>query len=244
MPDGCPICSGGRIRAFNWRMAVAGDADLHSYSRSMYRREALRRGSFWGCKRCNDLFYLDDSGADMYHIGSDKAEMYRRLAEAPPRLTDALYAKAESLNPINGNVGCRVTTTSGKVVDVAEIKFQRFPEALFWVDGPPHLCTEIAEIESSPYALPHSIRRASYSAKDIMVGDECVGYEPTPIESPHGRVFLLAEFSTFFAYKHLRGCDMQFSTKRPPYWSLLGPPIKYHFPSDLVTTFLADPREH
>jgi hypothetical protein len=226
-------------------MARAGDPPyLQCYARSMYRREDLRRGSFWGCKRCNDLFYLDDNSSIMYYIGSEKAEMYRRFAQTPPTLSDALYSKAESLIPINGDVGCRVKTTRGEVVELAEIKFAHFPEAIFWVDGSPRLCTEIGEIDSSPYALPHSIRRASYSAKDIMVGDECVGHEPTPIESPHGRVFLLAEFSTFFAYKHLRGCDMQLSTKCPPYWSILGPPIKYRFPSDLVTTFLADPRPH
>ena len=226
-------------------MAVAGEpADLHSYSKSMYRLEDLRRGSFWGCKRCNDLFYLDDDGEIMYYIGSEKVETYRRFAETPPRLTDDLYAKAESLNPINGNVGCRVNTTRGEVAELAEIKFGRFPEALFWTDRPPRLCTEIAEIDSSPYVLSHSIRRASYSATDIKVGEDVVGFEPTPIESPHGRVFLLEKFSIFFAYKHLRGCDMELSTKRPPYWSLLGPPVKYQFPSDLVTTFLADPRPH
>ncbi len=226
-------------------MAVEGDsAELRFFSRSLYRCEDLRRGSFWACKHCYDLFYLQENGSEMFHIGDAKAEMYRRFSEAPPRLPDALYAKAESLIPVNGDVGCRVKTTRGEVIEVAEINFAHFPEALFWVDGPPRLCTEIVEIDSSPYALPHSIRRASYSAKDIMIGDEWVGKEPTPIESPHDRVFLLKAFTTFFAYKHLRGCDMQLSAKRPPYWSLLGPPINYQFPSDLVTTFLADPRQH
>ena len=225
-------------------MAVAGEeADLHSFSRSMYRREDLARGSFWGCKRCNRLFYLDGDGDTMYHIGSEKAEMYRKLAASPPRLTDDLYARAESLKPINGDVGCKVRTTNGKTMQLAEIKFQRFPEALFWTDNCVRLCTEIAEIDSSPYVLSHSIRRASYSAAGIQVGEDIVGFEPTPIESPHGRVFLLGKFSTFFAYKHLRGCDMRLSPKRPPYWSLLGPPIRYQFPSDAVTTFLAAPRE-
>ena len=242
--EGCPVCSGGGSRAFNWQIALRGEpAHLHAYTQSMYRRDDLRRGSLWGCKRCSELFYLDKEEETMYHVDPKKLALFQKLAAAPPILPDAHYAKIETLSPINGNIGCCVTTRSRQVVQIAEIKLHRFPEAIFWADDPPHLGTEILDIEASPFVLPYPVRRATYSAKETVDADgNVIRVERTPVESPHGRVFLLDSFSTFFAYKHLRGCDMRLSAKIAPYWSFLGPPVKFRFPQSLITAFWAEPK--
>lgn len=235
---GCPICSEIGSTIFAWQAALKGEPEyLSLYPRFIGFREPMRRGSAWSCKRCSERFYLDDKEDIMYHVKPNLWSLLVRCVESPPAIPRNLYDKFTEIGIVEGQVHCCVIDQKGEKLSLALVRIGELPKLLFWSEGSIVLGSQIKDAEASPFALPYAIRKATYSAKQIDNGFESET-EQTPVEGPGGRTFLLPSQTGFFSDGRIRGCQIRMSKKRPPYWSIFGPAVKYQFPSHLMTTVL------
>ena len=138
---------------------------------------------------------------------------------------------------VEGQVHCCVIDQKGEKLSLALVRIGELPKILFWSEGSIVLGSQIKDAEKSPFALPYAIRKATYSADQIDNGFE-VRTERIPVQAPGGGTFLLPSHTGFFSYGRIRGFQIRMSNKRPPYWSIFGPPVNYQFPSHLMTTVL------
>jgi len=199
----CGACGAGAGISFNWAFA-------HEQSRGndLDRTAAfaawmdLRRGTLFRCNVCHQAWHLDGREQTMTHVAEERLSLVLEWNKATDALTKDQQARLEQIGPtppdVYGNwsdrrvTPCRVTTTTGEVVDPAMICVQL--DAPVQSDMDFRLGNDVADLTGSEFALPLDVRLASSRAEEMRMG-----FSPSLIEMPNGKRFVLNGMTNFMA---------------------------------------------
>ena len=232
----CEACRAGGMISFNWAFAQErGSAEDLDRIAPLVLWKDLRRGRLFRCNVCHQVWHLDGRGQIMTHVAQERLPLVLKWDEEPILLTEEQQARLEQIGPtppdLYGNwsdrrvTPCRVTTTTGEVVDPAMVCVQ--PEAPIQVDMDFRLGNEVADVTVSEFALPLDVRLASSRAEEMRMG-----FSPSLIEMPDGKRFVLNGMTSFMAEQGYKAGDARVATgnyfgENPPPAFVREPAITY-----------------
>ena len=213
MPD-CPTCLAGALLSFSWDFAqkqsislTAAPAFAMPNVAAFTSPEPLRQGTLYRCRACNRCWHLDAAKRMMSHVLEARVPLIRAWSREAIMLSQVFRSQLESIGPtpsdIYGNgreyveTPCSVVTKDGERIDIAVLSNQT--HAPFEQSRRYRLGSEIAEIYSSPFALPLDVRVATSQAQELRMG-----FAPTLVETEDHRLFILNWRESFFVKD---GCD-------------------------------------
>ena len=199
----CDACGANSLLSFNWHHAIErGTADGLNHVATFREWQKLRRGQFFRCGVCNEVWYLDAGPGNLTHVQPERLPLVLAWSENAITLSAANLAIVDSIGPtppdVYGNgrerrvTPCQVTTHAGERFDKAFICVQADAPVASHINF--RLGSEIADVKESPFALPRAVREASSRAYEIRMG-----YSPTLIEMPGGAKFIMNGMTSFMA---------------------------------------------
>ena len=215
-PATCRSCGAGRMIGFNWDYAREKGLglDLDAFQLA----ENLRRGTLYQCRDCGHPWYLapDSQVKFMNAVNPDRLPLIHRWNEKPILLSPDHERKLAAIGRTppdhygNGKdyhqTPCGVVTTSGEKIDLAIVSQQG--HAPYENGRACRLADEIGDIYPSPFALSLAVRLATTRASEISMG-----FAPTLVETPDGKLFTLNWTTHFFVKPGIRAGDLAVSQK-------------------------------
>lgn len=237
----CQGCHAGHLVGFN--RAQASDRDPAMPVRSGFEvSRPLRSGALYRCKRCDRPWYLSITTGLMSLVPDERMALILAWDRSRILLSPSVTARLGQIGPTPpdqyGNGGeyretpCGVVTTAGERIDLAVVSLQSHAPFEPWRRC--RLGSEIADVYPSPHALPLAVRRATAQAEEIRMG-----YAPTLVEAPGGRILVLNWRSSFLVMDGIEAPQVRLLQRRS---GIQATPEMIAPPPGEVTYFIADGR--
>ena len=238
----CPYCDEHAVFAFNWACARTGkDPRLSALRSHLKREERLKFGRLYRCPDCDQAWYLDASAAMATRVPRAREALLRDWSSEPLPLTAPFAAALGAIGSVAGDrygdrrvtdrIPCSIQFSDGAIEDPCLVLVTDFPPILETLTRV-RLFRHVAQVRETEFALPLTVRSATRSAEERNMG-----FAPTAVEDPSGRMFLLNWSADVFDYDGVRGKDIQLSD-RP--WPVNPRPPVVSEPRDRITYVFVD----
>jgi len=240
---GCPACDGGwRTIQFNWQVALSEpQGEWGRYPKTLLKKKSLKRGYLYECPACGQQWYLDGNNEIISILPEETASLVEEWDSKPLTLSPELWEKAKAIGATPphqytedknyAEVPCKVVTRQGETIDKALITFVTAPPLADYQQKA-RFIKDIADIQPSDYALPHSVRFAASHSNELR------GTGPTYVESSESGLFCLNWVVNFLDNKGTKGKNMALSAqspnRRPPKTPVINEAL------DKITFFIGD----
>jgi hypothetical protein len=241
----CELCDARPLTAFSWSYAESSDdSQLAKLRRRLRETDSLKSGWLYRCPTCEQAWYLDVAKSVATRVPREREELLRAWSS---RRYEIAIDHHDVLRSIGGVEGDRRGNDRG---------YLRIPCGIEWTDGttsdpclivvtshPPisetmrrvRLFDAVGHVEPSGFALPRTVRCATRKAEERRMG-----FAPTAIETPSGRVVLLDWLADVFEHEGVVGSQVRLARRWPDAGDQT--PVVSE-PRDRITYVFADPSE-
>jgi len=239
----CELCDARPLTVFSWSHAATTreDPQLAALRRKLREADSLKSGWLYRCPTCDQAWYLDVAKQAAMRVPRDREPL---LATWSARRYEIPAGDHDALRSIGGIEGAHLGSNRAHL---------RIPCAIDWSDGttsdpclvivtssPPILETmrqvrlfdAVKEVRPSRFALSRAIRCATRKADERRMG-----FAPTPVETPNGRVVLLDWIADVFDHDGVVGSEVRLARR----WPEGEPAPVVSEPRDRITFVFADP---
>ena len=207
---------------FNWAYAASGrDAHLAALRAQLRKEMPLKSGTLYHCPECRQRWYLDRTNVMATRVPREREALLHEWSSQVLSLGTAFVHVLASIGSIEadrygngrgyGHVPCAIRWADGILSD---------PCIVLVTDLPPILPTQrivklfrhVTELRPTEFALPLEVRCATRAANELRMG-----FAPTAVKDPTGRVLLINGSADVFEYDGIRGKDIRLTIRR---WSI------------------------
>jgi hypothetical protein len=237
----CAQCHAGNTVSVNWQYLSQSKLSGIPKSKSIFiNQEALKSGCLYQCKSCSSNWYLDEDKETMSFVENSLLPLIRKWNDSTISLSQshlkALLDIKQTPYDLYGNGSqyvqfpCEIKTTSGEVIPLAIVSFQKHPPFESWRNN--KLATDIREISPSQFALPFEIREETSKAAEIRMG-----FAPTVVKLSNNEKVILNWTQSFIKMKGINTSETKLCKERIDTENM---PDIYNLDSN-ITYFIVDP---
>jgi hypothetical protein len=245
--NGCPTCAGENSTIqFNWKWAQEVSGELGNAARYLKQKKKWKSGFLFECSSCGQPWYLDAAQEKMTFLSPDQTRLMEVWSDAALALTPELFKKCRAIGATPAHlharqkqyaeVPCQVKTREGEWFDKCLITFSSTPPLEDFY-GKARLISDIADIQTSAYALSTSLRLATSRSEPNEKGQAL-----TIAETPEGKRLGLNWGINFVDRKGIQGQDLHLADELSPSDSKKksGKLAILQEPIDSITFFIGD----
>jgi len=238
----CSICDARPVTMFNWRLASSrGEPELKALRKHLEVDMKLKSGKLLRCGLCGQGWYLDAADTMATRVPRNRESLLRDWNARSLVLSPDHRAAVSAIGAIgadhygNGrgylHVPCAIDWAEGTTSDPCMLLITGLPP-ISETQEHVRLFEEVANLHPSDFALPLDVRRATRMADELHMG-----WAPTWVEDPIGRILMLNWSADVFEYEGIRGKDIRLTRKR---WTASEHPPSVSEPRDRIVYVYAD----